>query len=107
MFSRGLETTVVIGTVAVRVPRERRMKVSLTGERTPPAEATTSSRRSPRMVSGMRAPAAASPVTVTVWESGLVTLTRTWGWMALPASSFSMRLCTSWGRRPSTWMRPA
>ncbi|GJE08956.1 hypothetical protein AOPFMNJM_4304 [Methylobacterium jeotgali] len=107
MFSRGFETTVVIGTVAVVVPRESRTKVSETAARTPPAEATTSRRRSPLPESGTRAPAVTSPVTVTVWETGLVTETRTWGWMALPASSASIRAWTSWGLRPATWMRPA
>ncbi|GJE45899.1 hypothetical protein AEGHOMDF_5099 [Methylobacterium soli] len=107
MFSRGFETTVVSGTVAVVAPRERRTKVSETGARTPPAEATTSSRRSPRPESGTRAPLVTSPVTVTAWEIGLVTETSTWGWMALPASSDSIRAWTSWGRRPATWMRPA
>ncbi|GJD92807.1 hypothetical protein BHAOGJBA_6367 [Methylobacterium hispanicum] len=107
MFSRGFETMVVSGTVAVAGPRERRTKVSLTAERTPPAVAMMSSRRSPRVESGMRAPAAPSPVTVTACEIGLVMVTSTWGWMALPASSFSMSAWTSWGLRPSTWMRPA
>ncbi|GJD97909.1 hypothetical protein OCOJLMKI_5148 [Methylobacterium iners] len=107
MFSRGLDTIVVIGTVAVCAPRDSRTKVSDTGERTPPAEASTSRSRSPLAESGMRAPAAASPVTVTVCEIGRVTETSTWGWMALPASSASMSACTSWGRRPATGMRPA
>ncbi len=107
MFSFGFDTTVVSGTVAVTGPRDSRTKVSETGERTPPAVAMTSSRRSPWPVSGRRAPATASPVTVTVCEIGLVTETSTCGWMALPASSFSMSACTSCGRRPATAMRPA
>ena len=107
MFSLGLDTTVVSGTVAVTGPRESRTKVSLTGERLPPAAAMTSRMRSPWPESGRRAPAAPSPVTVTAWLIGRVTETSTWGWMALPASSLSMRVCTSWVRRPATLMRPA
>ena len=90
MFSRGLATTVVIGTVTVRLPRDSRTKVSATGVRTPPAWAMTSSRRSPRPDSGTRMPMAASPVTVADCEIGLVTETSTCGWIALPASSVSI-----------------
>ena len=55
----------------------------------------------------MRAPEVTSPVTVTDCEIGFTTDTSTCGWIALPASSFSMSTCTSCGRRPATWMRPA
>ncbi|GJE78676.1 hypothetical protein BGCPKDLD_5298 [Methylorubrum suomiense] len=107
MFSRGFDTIVLIGTVTVRPLRDSRTKVSATGVRTPPARAITSSRRSPRPVRGTRVPVADSPVTVTDCETGRVTLTSTCGWIALPASSASIRLWTSWVRRPATGMRPA
>ncbi len=107
MFSRGLETTAVSGTVAVVEPRERRTKVSETGARTPPAPATTSSSRSPLVESGTRAPAVTSPVTVTAVLVGCTTVTITCGSIALPASSCSIWVCTSWTRLPATWMRPA
>ncbi len=94
--------------MAVTGPRESRTKVSETVERMPPLVATTSRIRSPWPDSGTRPPVPTpSPVTVTAWEIGLVTETSTCGWMALPASSFSISAWTSWGRRPATGMRPA
>ncbi len=128
MFSRGLETTAVSGTVAVVEPRDSRTKVSFTGAATPPAVAMTSSRRSPFSVRGTRPPprletgpprlaaarrappppgAAASPSTVTLVLSGELTVRSTCAWIALPASSCSIWACTSGARLPATLMRPA
>ena len=96
-----------MGTVTVVLPRDSRTMVSLTGARTPPALATTSRMRSPLAVSGMRAPDATSPVTVTVLLIGLTTFTSTCGWMALPSRARSISTCTSSVVRPATAMRPA
>ena len=63
--------------------------------------------RSPLALRGTRAPPETSPVTVTVLLTGLVTLTSTCGWMALPSSAFSMLVCTAAVVRPRTAMRPA
>ena len=107
MFSRGSDTTRESATRAVRSPRASCTKVSLTGARMPPAVATTSSRRSPFMESGTRAPCVTSPPTVAVLLIGRVTFTSTCGWMALPSSAFSTTSCTSAVLRPRTRTRPA
>ncbi len=83
------------------------MKVSFTGARTPPAVAITSSRRSPLAVSGTRAPCTTSPVTVTVLLTGLVTVTRTCGWIALPVSALTISSWIASVVRPAACTSPA
>ena len=102
-----MDTTRTIGTDTVVPPRDSRTMISLTGARTPPAWATTSRMRSPLGVSGTRAPLATSPPTVTVLLIGLLTLTRTCGWMALPSSARSISAWTDSVVRPITLTCPA